>query len=166
MKGTTKKTVLTAMLFAVSIVLSWFEGLLPSFFPVPGIKLGLSNVVTMYALFFVNAPTAIVIALLKSGFVMLTRGVTAGFLSLGGGILSVGVMALCTKLGGSVGFASILGAVFHNIGQLAAAGLILSAPFLWYYIPILVLSGIVMGALTGAVLRLVLPAVSKLPRDD
>ena len=78
-----------ALLFAAAMALSWLEGLLPAFVPVPGIKLGLSNVVTMYTLFFVGWPSAVVLAVLKGGFEMLTRGLTAGLLSAAGGLLSV-----------------------------------------------------------------------------
>ena len=150
-----------ALLFAAAMALSWLEGLLPAFVPVPGIKLGLSNVVTMYTLFFVGWPSAVVLAVLKGGFAMLTRGLTAGLLSAAGGLLSVLVMAVCRKTGSSPSFCSALGGVFHNVGQLVVAGLLLSTPFLWYYLPVLVLSGLGMGLVTGAVLRLTMSALDR-----
>ena len=78
---------LTALFLAMALVLSYVENLLPAlpFLP-PGVKLGLSHVVIMYCLFFVGAPSAFWIALLKSLFVLLTRGMIAALLSLSGGI--------------------------------------------------------------------------------
>mgnify|MGYP000891538714 CR=1 FL=1 len=79
----------TGMLFALSMALAFLEGLLPTvaFLP-PGVKLGLSNIITMYALFCVGEKRALLIALLISIFVLLTRCTVAGILSLSGGILS------------------------------------------------------------------------------
>ena len=161
----TTTTVRLALLFAAAMTLSWLEGLLPAFVPVPGIKPGLSNIVTMYALFFVGTPSALVLAVLKGMFAALTRGLTAGMLSLSGGILSVIVMALCRKMGATPVFCSALGGVFHNVGQLVIACVLLSTPFLWYYLPVLVLSGLVMGLITGAVLHLTMSALDKTVPD-
>lgn len=162
-----QKIARTAILFALAMALSWLEGLLPSFIPVPGIKLGLSNIVTMYALFFSGAPAAFTVALLKSLFVMLTRGFSGGLLSLCGGLVSVGIMLIFRHMNSGYGFVSVMGAVFHNLGQFAGSMLFLKTPMIWMYIPVLIISGIIMGILTGTVLTLVLPAVRKIdPAKD
>ena len=158
----TRTIAFMGLLIALAVTLSYIEGLVPSFIPVPGIKLGLSNIVTMYCLFFVNAPSAVLLAVLKSCFVLLTRGVTAGALSLAGGLLSVGAMALVTALRASKGLASVTGAVMHNVGQLAAAWLLLGTPTVFYYTPVLVISGVVMGIVTASALRLLLPALERI----
>ncbi len=164
---TSQKIARTAILFALAMALSWLESLLPSFIPVPGIKLGLSNIVTMYSLFFSGAPAAFAVAILKSLFVMLTRGFSGGLLSLCGGLVSVGIMLVFLKAGSSKGFVSVTGAVFHNLGQLAGAMLFLQTPVIWMYIPVLIISGIIMGIVTGALLTLTLPAVRRVdPQDD
>ncbi len=160
----TRKIAFVGMLFALAVALSYIEGLLPSFVPVPGVKLGLSNIVTMYCLFFVNAPAALLLAVLKAGGVLLTRGVTAGLLSAAGGVLSVAAMALAGALRASKGLSSVAGAVAHNLGQLAAAYFLLRAPTVFYYTPVLLISGVVMGALTASALRLLLPAFERIRR--
>ncbi len=148
------------LLFALAIAFSYLESLIPSV-GIPGIKLGLSNTVTMYTLFFLGPVPALTLAVLKAGFAFL-RGATAGLLSLAGGLCSVLVMMLGTKLKASVVLTSILGAVFHNIGQLAMAAFIIGSSLTFYYVPVLLVAGVVMGILTALVLRLMLPALDKL----
>lgn len=156
----------TGMLFALSMALAFLEGLLPTvaFLP-PGVKLGLSNIITMYALFCVGEKRALLIAVLKSIFVLLTRGTVAGILSLSGGILSVAVMvgvSVILKEKVSYLTVSILGAVFHNIGQLVAASFLLQTEMALYYLPVLILSGIGMGLITGLTVRVVMPVLNRL----
>ncbi len=155
-----------ALLLALCIVLSFVEGLLPEapFLP-PGVKLGLSNIVIMYCLFFIGSGQALLLAVLKSLFVLLTRGATAGLLSLSGGLISVGVLILLMKLCGkriSYMSLSMTGAVFHNLGQLLAVSLLLTSAVYVSYLPVLILSGAVMGAVNGLLLRAVLPALKRL----
>ncbi len=158
------------LLFALSVALSFLESMIPTtgILP-PGVKLGLSNVVTMYMLFFVGIGPAFTLAILKSLFVFLIRGFTAFVMSFSGGILSVVVMIIVyrfLKKKSSYFTLSIFGAVFHNIGQLLSAVLILSnAKVLWYF-PILFVSGVVMGILTALVLKAVLPAINKAIKTD
>lgn len=158
-----------ALFLSLSLALSWLEMQLPqtAFLP-PGVKLGLSNVVTMYCLFFVGALSAFLVAFLKSCFVFLMRGSFAGLFSLLGGLCSVTVMLLFSRLLKrriSYLMLSILGAVFHNLGQLAGVFMTLSR-HAWIYAPALVLSGIVMGTLTGLMLKVILPALSHLSLSD
>lgn len=154
------------LLFALVLVLSFLESLLPSvpFLP-PGIKPGLSNIVTMYCLFYLGAGQAYSLILLKALFALITRGMTAALLSLCGGLLAVTVMLvlmLPKKHMLSVFLLSVFGAVGHNIGQLTAAGLIIGSFSAFAYLPVLLAAGVAMGALTGAVLRAVLPAIGKI----
>lgn len=152
------------LLFAVAIVLSYLESLIPPIASLPaGIKLGLSNIATMYCLVYVGAAPALLLALLKGGFAFLLRGGVAGLLSVCGGLFSVAVMALENKLIKSASYAliSVSGAVSHNLAQLACASLVLYSGGVWLYAPILVISGVVMGLITGLLLKLTFPAISR-----
>ncbi len=156
----------TAMLFAVAVVLSFMEGLLPPlpYLP-PGFKLGLSNIATMYALFFLDKGKAFAIAVLKAFFVFITRGVTSGILSLSGGIASLCVMLLAAALFGdkiSYLMLSIIGAIFHNLGQLAVLTLIMQSGYALWYTPVLLTAGVIMGSVTGTLLRIVMPAFDRI----
>lgn len=153
------KVAFTGLMLALALVLSFFESMLPAlpFLPV-GVKLGLSNIVTMYCLFFLGAKTAFAVAVLKALFVLLTRGPVGAALSLSGGLCSVGLMLLFRRLPGlGDRLVSIIGAISHNIGQLLLAAFILKSAYTFYYLPVMILSGAVMGLITGILLRLVMP---------
>lgn len=154
-----RRIALTALMLALAIALSYLESMVPSV-GIPGIKLGLSNMAVMHCLFAVSPVTAIAVSALKSAFVLLTRGVTAGILSLCGGICSVAVMAVLVKLKATRGLMSVLGAVTHNLAQLAAASLILAMPAALWYAPVLVISGVIMGVITAYTLKVISPALA------
>lgn len=162
----TRTITLMGMLFALAMALSYVEGLLPVLPALPpGVKLGLSNIVTMYCLFCLGGKEALTLAVLKSLFVLLTRGVVAMAMSLSGGLCSLGIMVfLCAlkRLAPSTFFISVSGAVFHNLGQLGMASLLLRSQFALAYLPIMVLSGIGMGAVTGVLLRVLTPYMNTL----
>lgn len=156
------------MLTALSAALSFLEWLLP---PVPGlppgIKLGLANVVVMFTLFCCSVRDAFVLSVLKSVFVFLGRGWVAFTLSLTGSLLSVVVMVLLFHFLSkkkNYRLISVFGAVSHNIGQLCAAVFVLgTGGFLWYYFPVMLVSGVIMGLATGIVLHVVSPVLEKVP---
>jgi heptaprenyl diphosphate synthase len=163
-KPDAKRLALLGLLFALAIVLSFLESLLPNPVPVPGIRLGLSNIVVMFALLNLRKRDALVIVILKAVFVLATRGAVAGLLSLSGGLLALGLMALILLLSREKAtylLISISGAVFHNIGQITAASIILRT-FLWPYLPILIISGIVTGFATSILLKLTSPVFLRL----
>ncbi len=156
----------TAMLFALALVLSVLEGMLPPmpYLP-PGFKLGLSNISTMYALFFLGKKQAFTIAILKSAFVFFTRGAMSGALSLSGGIVSLGIMIILScvfKDKISYLMLSVCGAVCHNFGQLAMLTLIMFNTYALWYSPVLLVAGIIMGCVTGTVLKAVMPAFKRI----
>lgn len=157
----------TGLLFALALVMQFVESLVPSPFPmVPGIKLGLSNIVTMFCLFSMGVREALLIAVLKGLFAFMTRGPAAGILSLAGGLLSVLLMTAVQKLGQSGGITSITGAVGHNLGQLAAECVMLKSAAALYYGPLLIISGVVMGTVTAYVLHILKPYLEKLRGTD
>ena len=161
----TRRIALSGLLFALAMALSFIEGTLTIPGLLPGMKLGLANIVVMYALFFMGPRQALVLDVLKALFVFLVSGFTAGLLSLCGGLLSLLVMWVLYYLlpvRPTWFILSVCGALAHNIGQLLGAGLILSSAMSLYYAPVMLVLGLVMGALTSITLRALLPALGRL----
>ena len=162
----TRSMVLAALMFAVALVLAIVENMMPPLpLAVPGVKFGLSNIAVMYALFFLGGRQAYLIAFLKGGFVFISRGIIAGALSLSGGILSVTVMLLLLlifKEKISYLSISILGAVFHNIGQFIVITLLYAGMNILPYFPVLLVAGVIAGIVTSTLLRFILPALKRL----
>lgn len=161
----TKRIALSGLLFALAMALSFVEGTLTIPGLLPGMKLGLANIVVMYALFFMGPKQALVLDILKALFVFLVSGATAGFLSLCGGLLSLAVMWLLYyhfPVRPTWFILSVCGALGHNIGQLLGASVILSTAVSLYYAPVMLVLGLVMGALTSLTLRAILPALGRL----
>ena len=167
MKQKAGRVAFTGLLAALAIALSFLEGLLPPL-PMmpPGAKLGLSNIVTMYALTALSLPAALGITAVKAVFALL-RGGSAFLMSAAGGLLSTLVMALCLRLFrgkmGDIGI-GIAGAVAHNAGQWLMA-LLLIGPAVLAYAPWLLLMALATGMVTGLTLHLLLPAIGKLRRQ-
>lgn len=163
--GKTQKLVLTSLFFAVAIILSVIENSLPPLpIAIPGVKFGLSNIAVMYVLFFVGKKQAYSVALLKAIFVFSTRGWIASVLSLSGGFLSLTVMILLItifKERVSYLILSIFGAIFHNIGQLAAVSIVYTNLYLLYFFPLLLITGVMAGIVTSVLLRFIEPAFKR-----
>ena len=156
---------LSGLLFALAMALSFLEGSLVIPGLLPGMKLGLANIVVMYALFFMGARQALILDVLKALFVFLVSGATAGFLSLCGGLLSLLAMWLLydhCPVRPTWFILSVCGALAHNIGQLLGASVILSTAISLYYAPVMLVLGLVMGMLTSVTLRALLPALGRL----
>ena len=155
------------LLFALCCALSLAESALTGWVGLPpGVKPGLANVVVMYALFFLGGRSAAALVLLKAAFGALTRGLSAGLLSLCGGGLSLAVLWALEKAGKgrwSWVALSVCGALAHNLGQLAALAVWMGSTAVFYYWPVLLLSGVGCGALSATVLRLAAPALRGLP---
>jgi heptaprenyl diphosphate synthase component I len=121
----------------------------------PGIKLGLANTVLLYSVYLLGPGYSVILMILKvvlTGF--MSGNLAAAFLySMGGGALSLGMMLLVKKLGGndkvSIVGVSVVGAVFHNVGQLLVASLVVRTPGLMLYIFPLLISAVVTGVITG-----------------
>lgn len=160
----TKRLTLTALISAVALTLSFIESYFVFIPQAPGIKVGLSNIAVMFALFFIDKRTALSIAVLKAVFALLTRGAMAGLLSLSGGIASVVVMILLSYLfkGASVSCISVFSALTHNLAQFAVISLVYTPASLVPYLPVLIISGIVFGVANAVFLHAVRPALEKL----
>ena len=161
----TQEIALSGLLFALAMALSFVEGTLVIPGLMPGMKLGLANIVVMYALFFMGGKQALVLFLLKALFVFLVSGWTAGFLSLCGGLFSLLVMWVLYyhfPVRPTWFILSVCGALAHNVGQLLGASVILSSAMSLYYAPVMLVFGLIMGSLTSITLRALLPALGRL----
>lgn len=146
----TKRLVLLAMLTAVAMILSYVESLLPSV-GIPGVKMGLANIAVIFALFCFGWKEAAALSLVRVVLVSLLFGSVGAMLySLAGAVLSLAVMALLRRIDrfSTVGI-SVAGGVAHNAGQILMAMLILQTKQLLGYLPVLAVSGIAGGVLTG-----------------
>lgn len=147
----TRRTALSGLLIAMMLVLGYVESLLPAVGAVPGIKLGLSNSVLIFAVYMLDLPTAWMLMILKvllSG--LLFGGATTMLYASAGGVLSMLAMSILSRSKGVHPVTvSMTGGVMHNVGQVAMAMLLLGARQLLYYMAVLVVVGMVCGALTG-----------------
>lgn len=153
----TKRLVLLAMLTAVAMILSYVESLLPSV-GIPGVKMGLANIAVIFALFRFGWKEAAALSLVRVVLVSLLFGSVGAMLySLAGAVLSLAVMALLRRIDrfSTVGI-SVAGGVAHNAGQILMAMLILQTKQLLGYLPVLAVSGIAGGVLTGLVAALLI----------
>lgn len=161
--GAAKTVSLYGLLTAMALVLSALESALPPLpFAVVGVRLGLSNIVTMYMAAETGLVPALLIALVKSGFVALIRGPMPFLLSFAGGAVSTFIMwgAFRTKAFGAVGV-GVAGSVAHNLAQLFTAMLIYGA-VLMNMLPAIILFSIVTGFVTGLTLYFILPALQRI----
>lgn len=168
-KDLTRKIALTGIMCALALALSYLETLIPAYpgFP-PGAKPGLSNIVTMFMAGSAGPLYAFFITVIKGLFAGVTRGFTAMLMSLSGGILSTSAACLLFRFTknklGYIGI-SIVCAVCHNIGQLAAACIISgTASLVVGYGPLLLIFAVVTGLLTGAILKAVMPTLAKIAK--
>lgn len=156
------------MLSALALVLSFLESLIPFQPGLPGIKLGLANLVIVFALYRMNVHSALLIntvRILLAG--LLFSGLFGLLYSAAGAAASLAAMTLLLQInqkreqvGKSILFSifgvSMTGGVFHNLGQLLVAILFLSSLNLIYYLPVMIISGIVMGLINGMIAQLLL----------
>ena len=157
-RNSSRKCAVLGMLLAVALLCGYVESLIPFSFGIPGIKLGLANLVTVIALYRLGPKEALLISIariLLSGF--LFGNMSAVVYSMAGGILSFLVM-LFLKNVVKLNILSVSGAggIFHNLGQLFVAALVVENLNLLYYMSILFFSGLVTGLLIGVASREVL----------
>lgn len=160
-----EKTAFAGILSAQALAVSFIEKLITAALPLPpGIKPGLSNIVTMFAVSALGLPYGLAVVALKAAFAFLISGAVAAFLSLLGGLLSVFAMFfLLKKRGRTLSYTgiSVICAVLHNMGQLTGASIIVDNPLYVSYAPLLLLSGVVFGIVTGVILKVMMPVLEK-----
>ena len=147
----TRKIAYLGVFLALALILSYVESLIPFYFGIPGVKLGLTNLIVVVMLYCTGTKEA-------SG-VSVARILLAGFLfgnlfsilySLAGGVLSFIVMCLLKKTGRfHVISVSVTGGISHNIGQLIAAAFVVETYDIFYYMPFLLIAGVATGFVTG-----------------
>lgn len=158
-----KKIAEIGMLIAVAFVLSYIEALIPISVGIPGVKLGLSNLVVMYALYRFSAKTTFGIAVVRIVLAGLTFGNLYSMLySLAGGLLSFAGMLFLKKTGKfSLCGVSMAGGVLHNAGQILVASIVLQTQLLVYYFPFLIVSGVAAGIAIGLVSGLLIQRMQR-----
>ncbi len=149
----TKKIAAMGVFLGVALVASYIESLIPFFFGIPGMKLGLTNVVIILALYLYGPKEALGISVMRILLVsaMFGNAFSAAY-SFGGGLISFLVMFLLyryTKL--AIMTVSVAGGISHNMGQLLVAALIVDNTKILYYLPVLFIAGAVTGALIGMI---------------
>lgn len=146
---------------ALALLLSFVESQIPPFVAVPGIKIGLSNIVTVYLLYAFSWREAGAVSLVRVLLSSLLFGTAVSLIySLAGAVLSFLVMLLLKKLPifSSLGV-SIAGGVMHNLGQIIAACLLLENAVILGYLPVLIVSGVVAGIAVGVASAIVVKRV-------
>ena len=149
---------------ALALIFSYIELLIPVNFGIPGAKLGLANLVTVIVLYKTDWREALLLSVVRVILAGFLFGNLFGILySLAGGLLSVTVMAALKKTGAfSVIGVSMAGGVSHNIGQLIVAMVIVETYQVGYYLPVLLISGLLTGAVIGIVAGEVLKRIRSL----
>ena len=163
MKMTTRQLTLCAVLAALALALSYIESFFPLtlLIPLPGVKLGLANIVTVFALYTLGAPMALCILLVRCTLGALFAGnASALIFSLLGGFSAMLVMIALHKNRLSIFGVSIAGAAAHNCGQVAAAMLTLGSVAPLSYLPFLLLVSLFTGALSGFIAALLFRAMA------
>ena len=153
MRVDTKKLAMMGLFTALAMIFGYVEAILPISVGIPGVKLGLANIVVLFALYYLKPSEAFLINIVRIILVSFMFGNLSVMLySLAGGVLSFGAMLLLKKSGKfSVYGVSVAGGVFHNVGQLLVAMLVLETMSLVYYGPVLLISGVVTGLVIGIV---------------
>ncbi|CEQ31585.1 heptaprenyl diphosphate synthase component I [[Clostridium] sordellii] len=157
MNNNLKKTIRLSALSAIALTIFIIEIQIPPLVPIPGIKLGLANIITLIILSLYGIKEASAVLFIRIFLGSIFSGQMINILySLSGGILCLVVMSTLMKLLGkkNLCFISITGAIAHNIGQITVSMIILETTSVLYYLPILLISGVITGAFTGIVSKL------------
>lgn len=153
MKGKAFKLALGGVSVAAALILSYIESLIPMSFAIPGVRMGLANIVIVFLLYKTGKPLTALVSVIRVLLAALLFGTVMSLAySSAGAVLSFAVMLLLQRNGkfSPVGV-SCAGAVSHNIGQIAMAMLLTETAQIAYYLPVLIVSGVITGLAIGAV---------------
>ena len=154
----TKKVAMLGLTIALAMIMSYIEALVPLSFAVPGIKMGLANIVIIFVLYKIGTKEAILVSLIRVILVsLLFSNVMAMAYSIAGAVLSLSVMWILKKTDkfSFVGV-SIAGGIMHNVGQIIMAVILLGTEQIVLYLPVLIITGTVTGVVIGIVSGLVI----------
>lgn len=146
------KIIRLSILSTIALTIFMIELQIPPLVPIPGIKIGLANIITLIVLALYGTKEAMIVLTIRIFLGSMFSGQVVSFLySLTGGMLCLGVMVFLMRILGKEGicFISISGAIAHNIGQILIAMIIFQTTSLVYYLPVLMISAIVTGTFTG-----------------
>ena len=157
----TKKLATLAVTVAVAMILSFVESRIPAFVAIPGVKVGLANIAVIFALYKFGWREALSVSLVRVVLVALLFGsVVSLAYSIAGAVLSLSLMILLRKIGLFTEIAvSVVGGITHNIGQIFVAFLLLESDVVFYYLPFLLISGIIAGIAVGAASALLIKRI-------
>lgn len=161
---TTKRVAYCALLTALTMIFGYVEALIPFGFGIPGVKLGLANIVIVLALYILPACQVFAIQLMRIVLVSFLFGNLSMMLySLAGGMLSLVVMLLLNRRDVfSITGVSIAGGVSHNIGQLIVAALVVQNLKIMFFFPIMIMAGLITGCLIGVLACRIKPVLDRL----
>lgn len=146
-----KKTAYLGLFLALALACSYVESLIPFYFGIPGVKLGLTNIVVILMLYYMGTKYALLVSAARIVLAGLLFGNMFSILySLAGGLLSLFCMAVLKKTGKfKIISISAAGGITHNFGQIMVAAAVVENRNLFYYYPVLLLAGVVTGVLIG-----------------
>ncbi len=149
--------IISALTFSLSAVDSLVSAPLPL-----GVRIGVANIVVMLTILSVGKKEGFIITLLKSLFILITKGITASLLSFSGGLLAFSITIILLKSEkNSLILISVLSALAHNIGQIIMASVIMKNINTLFYLPVLVVSAVITGTITGTAIKAVMPLTEK-----
>lgn len=155
---TAKKDAQLGILTTLALILSYIESLIPVFVGIPGVKLGLANLVIVFMLYRMTVKDTLIVSVIRillAGF-MFGNVMSIAF-SLVGSLFSICAMCLLKRLKGfSIVGVSVAGGCMHNLGQLCVSIFVVQTSRLIYYFPVLMIAGIITGLLIGILVRLML----------
>lgn len=159
-----KRIAFLGLFVALAFVLSYIEFMLPISIGIPGAKIGIANLAVMVTLYTVGEKNAIALSIIRVVLVGLTFGnISMMMYSLAGAALSLLAMLIAKRIGKlSMTGVSVLGGVFHNVGQIIVAMLVLETKSLFYYLPFLIIVGTITGVVIGIVSSLITTRVKKI----
>ena len=163
-KLTTKQLVTLSALIAVAMILSYIESMIPAFVAVPGVKMGLSNIATVFALYALGWPFAICVSIVRVVLSALLFGnVVSLIYSISGAALALLAMIVMKRLDrfSSIGV-SVVGGVLHNAGQIIAACVVMKTAAVSVYLIPLIVTGTISGVLIGVVSGLLVERIKKI----
>lgn len=141
-----------ALFTTIALIIFVVESAIPAIVPIPGVKLGLANIVTLILILNKMPKEAAAVLLMRITLASIFAGQMMSFIfSIFGGFACLIAMTIVHRFAGSerIWFTSVIGAIFHNIGQMIAAVLTLQSLNVLYYMPFLLISGIITGLFTG-----------------
>ena len=159
----TKDITRLSLFIAIALTIFVLENQIP--IPIAGVKLGLANIVTLYLIHQYSVKEALFVLIVRIFLGSIFAGQMISFAySLVGGLLSLGVMWLANKLqkGDNIWFTSVLGGIFHNIGQIIVAIILLGSINVIYYLSILGVCGIITGLFTGLIVQIFIKSINNI----